>query len=175
MPDAKFDEAITPARLLKSDKEATILSPSEQRASTAANEMALQQTEDLGGDSDSVVSSENSVKYDPQKIRNYINRINKINQKQTEQAFKETQRNRKISSIGSIHNITIGQAYYNLNKTTQPGFQGFGTRKSYMAKQRERGSFFQPGFPRTANAPPRHGGSFSVNLNETNRGRQLFS
>jgi len=68
-------------------------------------------------DSDSVLSSDHSVQYDPFKIKRYINKINQINVRQTEQAFKETQRNRKISSIGSIHNITIGQAYYNLNKT----------------------------------------------------------
>ena len=47
-------------------------------------------------------------------IRNCIASIAKINKKQNDKAHRETQRNRKISSIGSM-NSTLGQAYYNLN------------------------------------------------------------
>jgi hypothetical protein len=32
--------------------------------------------------------------------------------------MKETARNRKVNSIGSFDNMTIGQAYYNLNKNS---------------------------------------------------------
>ena len=46
LPDAKFDEAITPARLLKDEKEPTNLSPTEKRVSTAAHEKALTYTDD---------------------------------------------------------------------------------------------------------------------------------
>lgn len=35
--------------------------------------------------------------------------------------MKETARNRKVNSIGSFENMTIGQAYYNLNKTNVYG------------------------------------------------------
>lgn len=109
---ARFDEQIDPSKLLK-DKEVSI-SPSEP---TAAHELQKSVEHGQSKDSESVMSSDQSVQYDPNKIKRFINKINQINMKQTEQAFKETQRNRKISSIGSIHNITIGQAYYNLNKT----------------------------------------------------------
>ena len=54
------------------------------------------------------------VDYDTTQIRSCIEKIAKINKKQVDAAFKETQRNRKISSIGSM-NVTLGQAYFNLN------------------------------------------------------------
>ena len=57
---------------------------------------------------DSFAQSEFNVTYDAAKIRNYIGKINLINKKQVENAFKDTQRNRKISSIGTVHNMTIG-------------------------------------------------------------------
>ena len=55
--------------------------------------------------------------YDKSTIKNCIDRISDLNMKQVDREFKETARNRKVNNIGSYKNMTIGQAYYNLNKT----------------------------------------------------------
>ena len=65
-------------------------------------------TSPVKSEHDSFANSEFTVQYDPAKIRNFIGKISQINKKQVENAFKETQRNRKISSIGTVHNMTIG-------------------------------------------------------------------
>lgn len=56
--------------------------------------------------------------HDVNMVKSCIARISKLNDKQTNRAMKETARNRKVNSIGSFDNMTIGQAYYNLNKNS---------------------------------------------------------
>ena len=73
---AKFDEQISPAKLLK-EKEVSI-SPSEP---TAAHELQKSVENGHSKDSESVISSDQSVQYDPNKIKRFIDRINKINMK----------------------------------------------------------------------------------------------
>lgn len=53
-----------------------------------------------------------------------------------DRAFKETARNRKVNSIGSFQNMTIGQAYFNLNKTTNFENSSAGYKNSMMSTQR---------------------------------------
>ena len=57
--------------------------------------------------------------YDMGTIKTCIGRISDLNAKQIEREFRETARNRKVNNIGggNYKNMTIGQAYYNLNKT----------------------------------------------------------
>ena len=52
-------------------------------------------------------------------IKKCVGRISELNAKQVEREFRETARNRKVNNIGggNYKNMTIGQAYYNLNKT----------------------------------------------------------
>ena len=58
-----------------------------------------------------------NANYDSALIKNCISRISDINAIQVQREMKETARNRKVNNIGSYKNMTIGQAYYNLNKT----------------------------------------------------------
>ena len=62
-------------------------------------------------------SSFGMANYDAGLIKSCISRISTINAKQVDREMKETARNRKVNNIGSYKNMTIGQAYYNLNKT----------------------------------------------------------
>lgn len=86
----------------------------------------------------SLASSSNlAIDYNIGTIKNCIGRISLLNQKQMDRAFKETARNRKVNSIGSFQNMTIGQAYFNLNKTTNfTDNSSGGFRQSFMSTQR---------------------------------------
>lgn len=86
----------------------------------------------------SLASSSNLViDYKIDTIKNCIGRISLLNQKQMDRAFKETARNRKVNSIGSFQNMTIGQAYFNLNKTTNfTDNSSGGYKQSFMSTQR---------------------------------------
>lgn len=86
----------------------------------------------------SIASSSNlPIEYKIDTIKNCIGRISLLNQKQMDRAFKETARNRKVNSIGSFQNMTIGQAYFNLNKTTNfTDNTSGGFKQSFMSTQR---------------------------------------
>ena len=66
-------------------------------------------------------SSVMAIDYNMDTVKGCIQRISLLNNKQQDRAMKETARNRKVNSIGSFENMTIGQAYYNLNKTNVYG------------------------------------------------------
>jgi hypothetical protein len=111
------------------------------------------------------------VDTDTSTIRSCIANIAKINARQNDKAHRDTQRNRKISSIGSM-NSTVGQAYYNLN-TTAPrrsmtkfaaarmsvggstSFSGTQTASS-MRFKKHTGSFYNPSHGRSPKMVPEH-------------------
>lgn len=79
---------------------------------SGATPMTVEKTGDMSGSRHTRTKTEGSIStfvvdYDTTQIRSCIEKIAKINKKQVDAAFKETQRNRKISSIGSM-NVTLG-------------------------------------------------------------------
>lgn len=108
---------MTPGQLKNDSSQVTPITQSYANRNTSINENKLGlkshwfKNDDDSNDDESFIQ----IDYDTNLIKNCIKKISTINQKQIETAYKETQRNRKISSIGSM-NVTLGQAYFNLNR-----------------------------------------------------------
>eukprot|EP00356_Strombidium_inclinatum_P009545 CAMPEP_0170507714 /NCGR_PEP_ID=MMETSP0208-20121228/59839_1 /TAXON_ID=197538 /ORGANISM="Strombidium inclinatum, Strain S3" /LENGTH=163 /DNA_ID=CAMNT_0010790097 /DNA_START=1342 /DNA_END=1830 /DNA_ORIENTATION=- len=98
------------SRSNQSNYEAPVIADEDEKKNHLQVEKTTQRTET--GES----SSARPLEFDLRTIKTCINKISNLNQKQVDRAFKQTARNRKMNSIGSFHNMTIGQAYFNLNK-----------------------------------------------------------
>mmetsp|Transcript_11664 Transcript_11664/g.19695 ORF Transcript_11664/g.19695 Transcript_11664/m.19695 type:complete len:108 (-) Transcript_11664:26-349(-) len=87
-----------------------------------------------------------------------------------DRAYRETARNRKMNQIGTYHNMTIGQAYYNLNKSAnfEGAFEsrdlmGGSERKPRNTMQFKSKTGFKAGNENTSN-----GESFNTNTQNQN-------
>lgn len=100
---ASEEDANRPALsdLLKEDESPIAIVKENQQVEEEQSEKSEKERTDAS-------SSMMAIDYNMNTVRNCIQRISMLNNKQQDRAMKETARNRKVNSIGSFENMTIG-------------------------------------------------------------------